>query len=758
MAKIGILAEKNSQATAIAEALGLKKGDGGFFGSYNGREYAIAFARGHLLQLESPNSANPKANWDHPSSLIPLPQEPKIVTSEDKLKDIKKVKKTLSGINEIWNACDPDREGEAIYRDLVQHLGIKAPAKRLWLTAGLDKDSILVAIENLRPISSTDGLYNAQKARSVSDWFYTYVTMGMSAHASRGLMGEHLGKGSGRAGVTSVGRVQTPVLRLVVDRDNSITNYQVVHHFIIKIKLSQDDAVGDFTYKIILTDDQKEFLLGDPSCGFVENDKGNGLLLLDKSKAQAFVDELAVIDGGSISIEVESKDTARNPPRPFSQLDLQRAAGTKLGLSPQDTLDIASKLYLAGYISYPGTDRDMLPLSEFPQAMMILSGLADIRGITTGGISLDELAMSLDTPPACYEENPGEHYALMPTMNIPEPGKLDKNEDAIYQLVCERYIEAHFPAAIIEKYSAVAIFHDVLGPAGEKDPVAMLTASTVKYAGWMAAFSREVESENDLDDEEEHGHADFVDGNAKYECGQILAKETSPPKRYTESSLLADMKGAAKFVESTDDRNSLKDARGLGTARTRGVIIKVLLDRGYLIKKAGKLLSTPKGRGLIEHLDDELSSVVLTAKWEGILNDIEKCIGDDAIQKRKNFIKSQALRLEKHLMLIAEAAESVPLPARAASPKSIKFGKSIATTLGIEFDDSLENDAVALSTFIDANKDAAFSKPKPPTTKALQFAERIAGILNEDLPEELQTDFKACSAYINEKKSLAFPA
>lgn len=748
---IGILAEKKSQAEALAKGMALNPGDGGFHGVYQGREYRITFARGHLVELESPDSANPSAVWHDPSSLLPLPTNPRRVAAKDARKDIAFAKKGLKGVGEIIIATDPDREGEAIGRDLVELLGFSVPMRRLWLTAGLDENSIRSAMANLKPMSESDGLFWAQRSRSHADWLYTYVTMAYSAIGRAGLLGGNLGMGQGKESVVSVGRVQTPTLRMIVERDLEIANFVPVEHFKIALDLSQGGETGTFTYQPSLTEAQSEILLADPRSGFVADEKSGHLLLVDRSRAQAFLDSLNVTPG-RITLMVEKEESTKQPPKPFAQIDLQRAANRKLGFSAQKTLEIASELYLAGHVSYPGTDRDMLPSSEFDQAWFVLSGLESVRGIETGGMTLSELADSLDALPSCYEDNPGEHHAIMPTLDIPAPGSLSQDQEAVYTLIAERFIQAHFPPAVIEKQKATATFKGILGPAGEDSPVAMVSGSCVVDPGWLAAFPGE-DARSEI--------PPFKDGKADFAGGRIDDKKTSPPDHYTEDTLLADMKNAAKFVPDAEDKAILKRVKGLGTARTRGEIIAKLVNRAYIRFEKKRIRASQKGIDLIAQLEEDLSSVSLTAIWESRLDAIEVGGAQTGEVLCHSFITDQVARLEHHLSIAADrlrsGMDSGAVRTRAPSPKALSFATNIAETLGIQLPDSAASDMTVCRAFIDSHADAARaqweSQPKPPSEKALAFATSIAERLSIELPEQAVLSAKACSEFINANKS-----
>ncbi len=296
----GIIAEKRSQADAIATAFDLRLANGCYEGNTDVLGHVtLVWARGHLFELQEPDAAKPGATWTDPATLLPLPTSPAPQLMKDAASSYKNIAAKLKGAARMVIATDPDREGEAIGRDILAAMKYNGPTARAWLTKGLDKKSIISSFESLRAGADTESIYAAQQARAVADWQYQFVTRAYTAAGRHGLLGDHLGTGSGRASVTSVGRVQSPTVRMIVERDRAIANFKPQDHFVVTIDCKQGDNVVTLKYAPVFTKEE----VGEPTDGVVWRPKGNGQepLFTNVEKAREFFVSLQSAPGATLA-------------------------------------------------------------------------------------------------------------------------------------------------------------------------------------------------------------------------------------------------------------------------------------------------------------------------------------------------------------------------------------------------------------------------------------------------------------------------
>lgn len=734
-----ILCEKYSQAQAIAAGLAL----GGMNGSYKGTSYMLTWAAGHLLEYETPDESKPDANWRDPASLLPLPLQPKLVPSPKSSKAIKRVKDCLKHADSVILATDPDREGEAIGRNLLAHCKYKGPMKRLWLTGGMDAGSIRKAFGNMRSDADSQGLMCAQEARSTADYLYMFVTRGYTALGRRGGLGDKLGQGKGRASVVSVGRVQTPTLRLIVERDRAINSFKPVTHYKPIIEIEQDGQAAFLHYAPALTEQMREQKW--EGVTWQPRDKGpDKPLFTNKQAVDDFCERISALQ--QVGLNVASKPGKKPAPMCYALIDLQRAANAQLKLSAAKTLEIAQSLYTEGYISYPRTEHRELPKSAYPDAPAILDALAD-DGLSPGAKAAGLHRGPDAQVPRAYRNKEMEHHGLMPTQKTPG-SRIKSQARAVYDLVAKRYIESHLPDAITE-IMAVQANNSTPGLFGE-DPARFANKSErIVEPGWMAAFPSSSQNQDTPLPKLETGQAAI--NAVTTEQGK-----TKPPAAFTENTLLGAMKNAARFLDG-DEASTLRSANGLGTPATRASIIETLLVRDYITReKDGKLRGTQSGFDLIDNTPSELSDIAMTAQWEAILSDIETLPGADARDERDAFITDQS----DHLTALIEAicddiGECVPFSdsgGNGPSDKMKKLAANICNKLGLNAPEGLATDFDTCKEFIgqhiDAYKKVAGSGG--PSAKMVNFAKILSERNSVALPDGFDTDFATCKAFINQ--------
>lgn len=749
-----VLTEKAKQIEWICDGLGFA----GRGGNYNGRDYALVNASGHLLERDSPDNVIANASWSDPSTLLPLPRDIPLVPLKDRRDKLDNIKKALKHATHVILATDPDREGEAIGRNLLQYFGYNGKVERLWLAHGTDPVSIQEAFAKLRAEPDTRGMYHAQQARDLLDWLYMLITRAHTAYGRRGGMGQHLGQGKGRESVVSVGRVQSPTLRLVVDRDRARAKFKPTTHYKAKLHVSQDGGPSiALPYFPVVSDDD----LGANLPGIEwqqpknpEKDKPKPMFV-DPDAAQAFADRLTGL--GQVTIAVQTKAGTKRAPLCYSLDDIQAKASTLFNLSIAKTLEIAQSLYQDGYISYPRTKDQELPLAAYEKAPAILGMLASY-GLQPAADAAERHAHAAGQAPArddaaarprVYSKRERAHDGLSPTTK--QPSNLPAEQKRVYDLIAKRFIEAHLPDAVTE-IMGIQAKPDVEGMINDEPCRFAHRGERIVEAGWMAAFRDHDESKFEALPDLSNGAADVV--KADFDT----AKTKAPPI-FTEATLLAAMVNAGNELTGADAK-ILKKVEGIGTPATRANILTTLYDRGYLAKtKKSQVTATPKGCDLVDYADEQISSIALTAHWETILSEVDMATGDGGLADRDRFVDEQVQMLTGVMEdLISRLSE---LPARAGggcgsngpTPKMAALAAKIRAHLDVEPEGDISASFDACKVFINAHiDDYKASAPKasnPPTPKMKKLAEDLAGRRNEKMPKAAADTFDGCKAYID---------
>src|SRR5438093_4454410 len=607
MSKTLVIAEKPSVASDLARALGGFKKEGDHF---ENDRYIIASAIGHLVELALPSELDVKrGKW----SFANLP----IIPDEFELKPIEKTKarfKTLKRLMQrkdvdlLINACDAGREGELIFRYLVKLSGAKKPVRRLWLQS-MTLESIREAFQHLRADEEMIPLAKAAVCRSESDWLVGINgTRAMTAFNNR----------TGGFQLTPVGRVQTPTLAILAEREDKIHHFKPRNYY---------EVFGDFEVKAgsyrgrwFREDFAKD---GD--------EDARPERIWDKTTA----DEIKNRCVGKTGIATEErKPTSQAPPLLYDLTSLQRDANGR-GLSAKRTLQIAQQLYERfKVITYPRTDSRYLPEDYIPTVKSTLSRIENPHARTA-------LENNWVQPSKRIFNNSkiSDHFAIIPTGTAPHG--LDEVQQKIYDMIVRRFISGFFPAAQFEITTRITRV--------EKDAF-KTEGKIIKDPGWLAVYGREAASA-------EAGHESLVaispNETAKVLGIDVAQNETKPPARFTEATLLSAMEGAGKLVEDEELREAMRE-KGLGTPATRSAIIEGLIHDGYVIRQGRDLIATAKGMALITLLRGigatELCSPEMTGEWEYKLkrmakghmqaNEFMKGIKEftrEIVEKAKNF-------------------------------------------------------------------------------------------------------------------------
>ena len=570
-----IVAEKPSVGRDIAGALGEhRRGKG----SLAGDGWAVTWALGHLAELAPPDAYGEEYKRWRLESLPILPERFKVRVSPRTREQFAVVKGLLKdpAVTEVVNACDAGREGELIFAYLYGLSGCVKPVRRLWVSS-LTPEAIRGGFAALRDGRSMKPLEDAARSRSEADWI-----VGMNATRAYSVR-------FGRPGnVLSVGRVQTPTLKLIVDREQEIEVFVPEKFWTVHARFSRDDATYDGLWF-----------------------KGKQGRLPEKEKAEAIV---AKVRGGTGTIEkVQQKETSEKPPLLYDLTELQRNANAKFSFTADRTLRAAQALYEEHkLVTYPRTSsrylsKDMVPTLK--KRVAAVESLPDLAPFTRELLDLPKLPISKRI---VDDAKVTDHHAIIPTGKKSSAG-LPPDEAKVYDLVSRRFLAVFFPTARFMNTTVVTVV---------RDETFLSRGRVVLEAGWRRLYPDGVGGKK----EKEPPVLPEIERGREWSVVKAAAKEgeTKPPPRYSESALLGAMETAGKLVEDEELRQAMKDS-GLGTPATRAATIERLIKVGYLERQKKMLVPTEKGRSLIRLLGESpLSSPELTASWEERLAAMER--------------------------------------------------------------------------------------------------------------------------------------
>jgi len=634
MSKALIIAEKPSVAADIARALG------GFTKQqeyYESDRYVLSSAVGHLLELKAPESHDVKrGKWTftHLPVLPPHFELAPIAKSETRLKVLLKLIKRKD-VTELINACDAGREGELIFRYIVQAAKARQPVRRLWLQS-MTQSAIRDAFETLRSDDEMLPLADAARSRSEADWLVGINgTRAMTAFNSK----------EGGFYLTTVGRVQTPTLAIVAEREDKIRSFVPRDYW--EVRASFDAKAGTYEGRWI----DEAFKKGDDPDARAER-------LWEQKKADAIV---AACAGKPGDVTEEAKPSTQLSPLLFDLTSLQREANGRFGFSAKTTLSIAQALYERHKVlTYPRTDARALPEDYLGVVKKTVDELAGQSAYKTFAKQIAKGGWVRPNKRIFDNSKISDHFAIIPTLQT--PGHLSEVEAKLYDLVVKRFLAVFFPAA---EYLVTTRITRVEGHAFKTE------GKVLVEPGWLAIYGREAV--------EEQGSLVKVDDGERVKTSAIEAVglATRPPPRYTEATLLTAMEGAGKLIEDDELREAMA-GKGLGTPATRAQIIENLIDQRYMVRDGKDLRPTHKAfdlMTLLKGLDvPELTAPELTGDWEYQLAQMER-----GKLKRDRFMRDIATMTKK---IVAQAksyeSDTVPIdnPARLKSPCP-KCGKPV---------------------------------------------------------------------------------
>ena len=589
MGKALIIAEKPSVAADIAKALGGFKKEADYF---ENDQYVISSAVGHLLELAVPEEFDVKrGKWTF-GALPHLPPRFTLAPIEKNANRLKVLQKLIKrkDIDKLINACDAGREGELIFRNIVAHTGAKQPVQRLWLQS-MTPQAIRDGFNKLRSDADMMPLSDASRSRSEADWLVGINgTRAMTAFNSK----------AGGFYKTTVGRVQTPTLAIVVEREAKIRKFvprdywEVVGSF----QAQAGGYQGRWFDEGFKRPDGKD---GDPDL--------KAERLWDKAKAETI---RAKCLGKPGIVTEESKPATQLSPLLYDLTSLQRDANGRFGFSAKNTLAIAQSLYEKHKVlTYPRTDSRYLPEDYIGTVKNTLGALGDTNYAPFAGKILSS-GWVHPNKRIFNNAKVSDHFAIIPTGQLPK--NLSEPEQKLFDLVTKRFLAIFYPAA--EHMETVRITRV------EGEPFKSVGKVLVK-AGWLEVYGKEAQGED------EAPSLAPVQPNEKVQTTDVEVKKntTKPPPRYTEATLLSAMESAGKLVDDEELRDAMSE-RGLGTPATRAATIEGLISEEYLMRNGRELQATAKAFSLVQLLDglgvSELTKPEMTGDWEFQLKKMER--------------------------------------------------------------------------------------------------------------------------------------
>ena len=556
------IAEKPSVARDIADILGARTRKEGYI---EGNGYQVTWTFGHLCTLKEPHEYTPGwKSW----SLGSLPMIPprfgiKLIENPTYEKQFHIIEGLMQQADEIINCGDAGQEGELIQRWVMQKAGARCPVKRLWISS-LTEEAIKEGFAKLKDQSDFRSLYEAGLSRAMGDWL-----LGMNATRLYTI------KYGQNKQVLSIGRVQTPTLALIVNRQLEIENFKPEPYWELKTVYRETTfsaTKGKFT------------------------SKEEGLEFLETVKQSDFV-----------VTDVSAKKGVEYAPRLFDLTSLQVECNKKFAYSADETLKLIQSLYEKKVTTYPRVDTTFLSDDIYPKCPAILKGLRDYEVLTAplDGAKLPKSKKVFDSSKVT------DHHAIIPTGVYPQ--NLTDMEHRVFDLIARRFIAVFYPDC---KVSTTTVL-------GEVDKIEFkVTGKQILEPGWRVVFAKEQVEEKEGD--EERVLPVFVKGESGPHVPDLNEKWTQPPKPYTEATLLRAMETAGKLVDNDELRDALKE-NGIGRPSTRAAIIETLFKRNYIRKEKKNLIATPTGVELIQLIHEELlKSAELTGIWEKKLREIEK--------------------------------------------------------------------------------------------------------------------------------------
>lgn len=591
------IAEKPSVAEDIAKIIGATQRHrvGRNAGYFEGNGYQVTWTFGHLCELKDPEQYTPYWKTWSLSALPMIPERFGIRLKEGVEEQFGVIRELFGKAERIINCGDAGQEGELIQRWVMQKASAQCPVERLWISS-MTEEAIREGFAQLRPQEEYRGLYEAGLCRAIGDWL-----LGMNATRLYTLkFGDRSRRG---AQPLSIGRVQTPTLALIVHRQQEIERFVPEPYWVLST-VYRDTT---FTARLDTGEEEEEGKTAERER--TENKGATKRGFTDRAEAEA---ALRAIENTPFTVTaVTKKKGSEAPPRLFDLTALQVECNRKFGYGADLTLEIVQQLYEAKYTTYPRVDTTFLPDDMYGKSKGILNGLSGLYGDLLTPLRGEKLRKSKKV---FDSSKVTDHHAIIPT-GVP-PRALTDVQRRVYDLIARRFIAVFYPDC---RFATTTVDGEAA------DVPFRATGKVILDEGWRAVFRRDATKDENTPQraDEERTLPDFTKGESGPHTPTLTAKETTPPKPFTEATLLRAMETAGRTVDNEELRDALKE-NGIGRPSTRAAIIQTLFRRGYIRRRNKSLEATPTGVELIGVIKEELlKSAELTGQWENKLRRIE---------------------------------------------------------------------------------------------------------------------------------------
>ena len=640
------IAEKPSVAEDIAKIIGATQRHrvGRNAGYFEGNGYQVTWTFGHLCELKDPEQYTPYWKTWSLSALPMIPERFGIRLKEGVEEQFGVIRELFGKAERIINCGDAGQEGELIQRWVMQKASAQCPVERLWISS-MTEEAIREGFAQLRPQEEYRGLYEAGLCRAIGDWL-----LGMNATRLYTLkFGDRSRRG---AQPLSIGRVQTPTLALIVHRQQEIERFVPEPYWVLST------VYRDTTFTARLDTGEEEEETKTAERERTENKGAAKRGFTDRAEAEA---ALRAIENTPFTVTaVTKKKGSEAPPRLFDLTALQVECNRKFGYGADLTLEIVQQLYEAKYTTYPRVDTTFLPDDMYGKSKGILNGLSGLYGDLLTPLRGEKLRKSKKV---FDSSKVTDHHAIIPT-GVP-PRALTDVQRRVYDLIARRFIAVFYPDC---RFATTTVDGEAA------DVPFRATGKVILDEGWRAVFRRDTTKDENTPQraDEERTLPDFTKGESGPHTPTLTAKETTPPKPFTEATLLRAMETAGRTVDNEELRDALKE-NGIGRPSTRAAIIQTLFRRGYIRRRNKSLEATPTGVELIGVIKEELlKSAELTGQWENKLRRIEH--HDYSAQQFIAELKQMVCELVDTVLRDANprrvtASASAELPARLTAKK-----------------------------------------------------------------------------------------
>jgi DNA topoisomerase IA len=799
MSRITIITEKSSVSKPMAEAMGWVRTHRGFEGKLNGDDIVLTQARGHLLTLQDPDQIDPELGWRNPFKLAPIPRAVKAVPIiEEKKGDqhgqlsqdvLKSIGEALKDADEVILATDADREGEYIGWLILEHFNFKKKVRRCWLGEGMDEVSMRKALQNLLPAYEKKSLARAAEARARCDWAYMYLVRLLTYYGQHGLLGQYLGRGSGREAVVSAGRVQSAALYMIYKREMEITKfvpktfYNIFGNFGISGVTLESEYLPRVTQEIV--DREPAGIIWEPQ-GTDKEPKLPKARFTGQKEVFDFKARLMAHAHDAQVLEYKEGRRETAPPITHDLVAAKSELSKRCGINGDTAQAVIEDLYEQGYISYPRTAHGELPnnLYEPAERDTRLKCVMGVPGLAAAAQKAIDIHTGVDKEykpfkPAVFVSKKLEHHGLIPSNKTVNASVLSRmtprkqlngrvvhtttHMNEAYTLIAESYVTAMLPPVVFATQRIVFVVPtpDMMG-----DPNARFSAnsSRVTDPGFRGIMNIKSDDAVDL--------PKLVKGTSA-EVKEITLKEgqTKKPGRYSEVNFERALQNAAREVDDPELRafmaNGSNKPEGIGTPATRKAIIPTLKARQYIKADAKNVFYLePKGQEYIEfqinNQQNWMYRIETTAEWEGRLQDMTELEDDDkAIAMRDAFVEETLSNIESYINWMNEKFSNVekkllPRTASVVTDRMKTAIKSIADKKGIKVPSGALSDPAKASAFLNEHapkKEGADGDSSAPSEAQLGYLAKVEAAVGIKASDEVRADRKLLSEFLDKHKN-----